>query len=301
MFPDQRRSSGNGIQSGNIIAKEEAPIVTSTSQSATTVLSQSKNIKNSSLSGIQPSNSNKSISGPKDIKEEKEVKIKHEGQKPTMETQGPPPPPTSQYYLHPSYMTASGQFPGYHDPGPTLYRNMLVQSQYAPSYHLQMSRFHGPEDLSRNPSTKALDLLQHHASQCNYGAHKIHELSERALKSPTGQTKVNAPSPSVPVNTNSNVNLQPPNTSSSTLPLAAATGTITSNVTMPQKGIEKHPGGQLPDGTLSCNSGIIPSTKDGSTSGRSPPPQRHVHTHHHTHVGLGYPMYPAQYGGKCFM
>lgn len=36
----------------------------------------------------------------------------------------------------------------------------------------------------------------------------------------------------------------------------------------------------------------------GGADSRSPPPQRHVHTHHHTHVGLGYPMYPAPYGGK---
>lgn len=38
-------------------------------------------------------------------KDDKEAppKVKQEGQKPTMETQGPPPPPTSQFYLHPSF------------------------------------------------------------------------------------------------------------------------------------------------------------------------------------------------------
>lgn len=49
-----------------------------------------------------------------------------------------------------------------------------------------MQRFHAPEDLSRNTSTKALDILQHQAAQYAYNPHKIHELSERALKSPTG-------------------------------------------------------------------------------------------------------------------
>lgn len=233
--------------------------------------------------------SQKSSSLIKDIKsEEKEmIKIKQEGQKPTMETQGPPPPPTSQYYIHPSYMGPAGPF-GF-DGGHPMYRNMLVPgAPYNPSpYHLQMARFHAPEDLSRNPNTKALDLLQHHASQY-YQSHKIHELSERALKSPNSNAKVSVSSPNVPqqnsVSTqggippsntgSSSLNLQPPPTSmppgSGGIPLGS------------QKGSEK-PGSE-------------PSIKDGP-GGRSPPPQRHVHTHHHTHVGLGYPMYPAPYGG----
>lgn len=46
------------------------------------------------------------------------------------------------------------------------------------------------------------------------------------------------------------------------------------------------------------NPADLAAGKDGASGGRSPPPQRHVHTHHHTHVGLGYPMYPAPYGRK---
>lgn len=118
----------------------------------------------------------------KDIKEEKDLpKIRQEGQKPTMETQGPPPPPTSQYFLHPSYISP-GPF-GF-DPGHPMYRNVLMSAgpYNTPPYHLPMARFHAPEDLSRNPGTKALDALHHAASQY-YNSHKIHELSERALKS----------------------------------------------------------------------------------------------------------------------
>uniref|UniRef100_A0A182NLT9 C2H2-type domain-containing protein n=1 Tax=Anopheles dirus TaxID=7168 RepID=A0A182NLT9_9DIPT len=131
-------------------------------------------------------------SGSGNIKqEEKEsamkMKQQQEGQKPTMETQGPPPPPTSQYYSPSLYMSAS---PFGFDPNHQMYRQMLVSTApyNAPPYHLQIPRFnHPPEDLSRNQSTKALDLLQHHASQY-YNSHKIHELSERALKSPTSNS-----------------------------------------------------------------------------------------------------------------
>lgn len=117
----------------------------------------------------------------KDIKhEDKDYKMKQEGQKPTMETQGPPPPPTNQYYL--PYIGPGGS-PFFPDPSHSLYRNMLVPPYNTP-YHLPIARFPTPEDLSRN--TKALDLLQQHASQY-YNTHKIHELSDRVnhLKSPT--------------------------------------------------------------------------------------------------------------------
>lgn len=126
--------------------------------------------------------SSKSNVGPsKDMKhEEKEFKVKQEGQKPTMETQGPPPPPTNQYYL--PYI-GPGASPFFPDPSHSIYRNMLVPPYNTP-YHLPLARFPTPEDLSRN--TKALDLLQQHASQY-YNTHKIHELSDRVnhLKSPT--------------------------------------------------------------------------------------------------------------------
>ncbi|XP_067633114.1 zinc finger protein 608 isoform X2 [Eurosta solidaginis] len=152
-------------------------------------------------------NSGKATNLTKDIskqKQEEEIKIKQEGQKPTMETQGPPPPPTSQYFLHPSYIAPA---PFSFDPNHPMYRNVLMSAagpyNTAP-YHLQMPRYHAPEDLSRNTGTKALDALHHAASQY-YTTHKIHELSERALKSPTsgnsgGQSvavKVSVSSPNV--------------------------------------------------------------------------------------------------------
>ena len=151
--------------------------------------------------------------------EDKEmVKVKQEGQKPTMETQGPPPPPTSQYYLHPPYMNPT---PFGFDPNP-MYRNMLVPtpSYNASPYHLQMARYPSPEDLSRNPNTKALDLLQHHASQY-YNSHKIHELSERALKSPTSNVKVSVSSPNMPPQNsgqNPNIGMPPSNPGGPGLP-----------------------------------------------------------------------------------
>lgn len=114
-----------------------------------------------------------------------------------METQGPPPPPTSQYYL--PYMGPSGN-PFFPDPSHPMYRSMMVPTApYNSPYHMQMARFSSPEDLSRNPNTKALDLLQQHANQY-YNTHKIHELSERVsqMKSPTSNPKIPVTSVSSP-------------------------------------------------------------------------------------------------------
>lgn len=198
----------------------------------------------------------------------KDKEVKQEGVKPTMETQGPPPPPTSQYaYIHPSYMQSPhyGTLP--FDPNHPMYRQMLVPGPYSgsPYLHPQIPRYHAPEDLSRPPQapTKALDLLQHHANQY-YTSHKIHELQERAMKSPTPKTSVASASPS---------NAPPPPSSG---PSNQPAGPPTSQASGPPSGKQ------------------TPGDKDS----RSPPPQRHVHTHHHTHVGLGYPLYPAPYGGK---
>lgn len=72
---------------------------------------------------------------------------------------------------------------------------MLVPSSYNSPYHLQnlqMARFSSPEDLSRSTAnTKALDLLQQHASQY-YNTHKIHELNDRVnqlSKSPSSNIR----------------------------------------------------------------------------------------------------------------
>lgn len=198
-YSDQRRSSASGNPSAsNMNTKDEPPSPSQPppghpSQGHGPPMSQSsanvsQSAQQSKGSKSQPS-SQPPLKQQKDIKtEDKEMlKVKQEGQKPTMETQGPPPPPTSQYYPHSLYMS-TGPF-GF-DPNHQMYRNMLVPaaSYSAPPYHIQIPRYAPPEDLSRNTSTKALDLLQHHASQY-YNSHKIHELREGALKSPTSNVK----------------------------------------------------------------------------------------------------------------
>lgn len=183
--------------------------------------SPAQSATNPSLSSQQPKGSKNQPSTQSSMKQQKDIKtedkemlkVKQEGQKPTMETQGPPPPPTSQYYPHSLYMSA-GPF-GF-DPNHQMYRNMLVPaaSYSAPPYHLQIPRYTSPEDLSRNPSTKALDLLQHHASQY-YNSHKIHELREGALKSPTSNVKVSVSSPNLTQQSSQNPNMCIPPSNSS--------------------------------------------------------------------------------------
>lgn len=179
----------------------------------------------------------------------------------------------------------------------------------ASPYHLSMGRIPTPEDLSRNPNTKALDLLQHHANQY-YNSHKIHELSERALKSPTSNVKVSVSSPNVvqpgggpPMGERGDrpVGLQGP------VPGGMSVGGIPSGSHGPPTGPGQPPKNldkPLVDGPGGKDLNTGNDLKDPAAGpGRSPPPQRlshhHTHTHHHTHVGLGYPLgYPASYGGK---
>lgn len=106
-------------------------------------------------------------------------------------------------------------------------------------------------------------MLQHHAQY--YSSHKIHELQERAIKSPTPKASMASASPSTQTGGPPSSQSSQPNVPSSQVSNAPTSGKQT-------------PG-------------------DITKESRSPPPQRHVHTHHHTHVGLGYPMYPAPYGG----
>lgn len=233
-----------------------------------------------SLSSSSSSSVSKS-STSKDMKtEEKEPKVKQEGQKPTMETQGPPPPPTSQYYL--PYMGPGGN-PFFPDPSHPMYRNMLVPSPapYNASYHLQMARFSSPEDLSRNPNTKALDLLQQHANQY-YNTHKIHELSERhnQLKSPTSNPKIpvtSSPNISQPLpGTNINVTTASPNSSS----LSSSTSVAQSNLTASSSSslsTSQHP----PSKSSDKNDAKDPLSGSNGSLGRgtSPPPQRYFHSH----------------------
>lgn len=231
---------------------------------------------------------------PQDLGKSEDSKSKQEGVKPTMETQGPPPPPTSQYaYIHPSYMQPQhyGALP--FDPGHPVYRGlspMLVPGPYSSNPYLhQLPRYHAPEDLSRPPGGKALDLLQHHANQY-YSAHKIHELQERALKSPTPKTSAASASPSSAGPTPARPPSGPPTS-------VAGPGPPPGQGQQPSGKQQGQPGSQQQQ-----QSAVDASGGNLGKDNRSPPPQRHVHTHHHTHVGLGYPLltgqYPAPYGGK---
>ncbi|XP_065349687.1 zinc finger protein 609 isoform X2 [Cloeon dipterum] len=224
---------------------------------------------------------------------------KQEGVKPTMETQGPPPPTNSYAYFNPNYMQSAHYSTLPFDPNHPVYRGMspmLVPGPYGatPYLHPPM-RYPGPEDLSRGPPpaapTKTLDMLQHHPSQYAYSSHKIHELQERALKSPTPGAKT--PSNPTPPSAGG-----PPPSSVPGGPIATAPGR--SGPPRPSSG-----GATTPSGA-STTKIAPPAAGDKDPLApppmRSPPPQRHVHTHHHTHVGLGYPIlpgqYPSPYGGK---
>lgn len=108
--------SGSSSQMAPLPPTGSGPPTPTGAQSLQSMQQASKNLKSSMLSQSpqqKPSNlSSKESSSDRDRKssqggmtsDEKEMpKVKQEGQKPTMETQGPPPPPTSQFYLHPSF------------------------------------------------------------------------------------------------------------------------------------------------------------------------------------------------------
>lgn len=234
-----------------------------------------------SVSAKAPSSSAKHKEKQQQIDDKKEEKaVKQEGVKPTMETQGPPPPPTSSYYFPSHYLQAPYHSPIAFDQA-HMYRGMSPMMVPAGPYgnspylhhpgqiHPQMSRYHAPENLSRPPSgssSKALDML-HQASQYYPSSHNIHELQERAIKSPTPKVSTaNASSATAP-------NGQPQALSAAQLAPTSGPDWLSAS------------GGAQ---------GAKNSAIDGKDS-RSPPPQRHVHTHHHTHVGLEYPLLPGQY------
>uniref|UniRef100_A0A6M2DQQ9 Putative zinc finger protein 608-like isoform x1 n=1 Tax=Xenopsylla cheopis TaxID=163159 RepID=A0A6M2DQQ9_XENCH len=93
--------------------------------------------------------------------------------------------PQQYTYIHSGYLQSNPYAGLAFDSAHPVYRNMspvqLVPSPYGAGPYLH--RFHNPEDLSRsqNQNPKPLDILQH-ANQ--FYPHKIHELQERALKSP---------------------------------------------------------------------------------------------------------------------
>lgn len=120
-FPsDQRRPGGipSGMPPTNLSGKDDSSSSSSShgppqssgpsqssSQSLQALQQQQKKMHSQSPSQqSKPSNLSKDNDRSKSSNDDKDPpKIKQEGQKPTMETQGPPPPPTSQYFLHPSF------------------------------------------------------------------------------------------------------------------------------------------------------------------------------------------------------
>ncbi|CAN8011387.1 unnamed protein product [Ixodes pacificus] len=208
------------------------------------------------------------------------------GQKPTMETTGPPPP-SNYAYLHPGYLPP--HFPP-HVAFESVYRGL---PHYGGSPYL---RFHvpAPEVPQQAPGPpvvgqvggpqgppKALDLL-HQVSQ-HYSNHKIHELQERAVPSPSPHAGPGDRPPR-----GGPPEKGPPRGDPGPLaPLEAGPkGGGMPVVGVPLGGVPPQqqqgpgPGGGPPGPT---------QNPDGTS--RSPPPQRHLHTHHHTHVGVGYPLY----------
>lgn len=214
-----------------------------------------------------------------------ELKCQQEGQKPTMETTGPPLPSSYTYmhhpgsYLHPSphYLSFDPTHPMYRGMNPMLMPPTAAAAAYpggppTPGHYLpHQLRYDVPPSASPHPQappqmspkrphsiehrqpTKALDLLQQHASQY-YSSHKIQELQDRPNKSPSARAA--SPAGTSTVSSTSRDKLSPPDSTS--------------------------------------------GKRDGSPTSerqRSPPTQRHLHTHHHTHVGVGYPLYDP-YGGK---
>jgi hypothetical protein len=149
---------------------------------------------------------------PESAAKESPVSKADEGVKPTMETRGPPMSTPSSYgFMHPSLMPRPGFPPGLpYDAlssalmglgGPYGAHPFLAAQQLAAArppfgpappqatadllraQFLAPTAVSGPEDLSRGGGVKALDILQQAASQY-FNNHKIHELQERAIKSP---------------------------------------------------------------------------------------------------------------------
>jgi hypothetical protein len=244
------------------------------------------------LSSKESSKRDKSV----DEKEDKnKIKLKEEGVKPTMETTGPPPPPTNGYYFNPSYLPPHHFSPmppfdhshpmfraGAMSPvmmgnpysGAAQYLHPQLRYHVAPPSPIGSMEMPGAPPLppphsqtdplgskihSNTPTPKSLDLL-HGVS--HYGSHKIHELQERALISPTAATT-------------GPLHLQPPSKSVTGSSITAPTGKSIGSVVADPSALSS------------------PGKEDSSSSDRqrSPPPQRHLHTHHHTHVGVGYPIY----------
>ncbi|XP_077556094.1 uncharacterized protein LOC144170278 isoform X3 [Haemaphysalis longicornis] len=239
----------------------------------------------------------KSARTPKEHKEKEPA-----GQKPTMETTGPPPP-ANYAYLHPGYL------PSHFSPHmafESVYRGL--PPPYGASPYL---RFHvPPPEVPQQapgppvapPPPKALDLL-HQVSQ-HYGNHKIHELQERAVPSPSPHVggerppKGGPPEKGPPTSRGGSEGRPPSSGPPPPSMMGMGGGPDLAKGVLGGPGGGGGPlGGQqgppgLPPGVAPPPPGSLVGAPNAPTDGsRSPPPQRHLHTHHHTHVGVGYPIY----------
>jgi len=226
-----------------------------------------------------------------------EKESKNEGSKPTMETQGPPPPPTAGSYAYfPQSYLQGNPYTLPFDPNHHIFRQVMVPSPYPGSPYMHpgnIPRFSQPpsstplpEDLSRSnpaaPPPKPLDILQHHAAQY-FASHKIHELQERALKSPSPQINPNRDC-SGPNQSGGIANLS--STPASPSP-SQGRGNIGTGSTNAER---KQPTDLTKDVKPSINP--LAGSGPGTESSRSPP-IHHVHTHMHSHTHIGYPIIPT--------
>ena len=228
-----------------------------------------------------------------------------------METRGPPPS-NAYNYLHPAFFRPPGMpyehllppgllsLPGY-GPNPYLAPHLAAAAAAAAGFRAPfLPPGAGPEDLSRaaamggSSATKALDLLHQHASQyyavnnaansvsaglgSPLSSHKIHELHERALKSPSSGKSSPAPQGT-------------PSSMSQMTSLSTGTTVTSATTTKSSTDLSGSRNKDIPSPSIN-SARLTPN----SQRGRSPPPLRHVHTHTHTHYGLGYPLLPPPPG-----
>ncbi|CAG2161823.1 unnamed protein product [Oppiella nova] len=255
--------------------------------------SSHKHSTSPSLSSPKPKDSLKKDKSNDEKDDKSKIKLKEEGVKPTMETTGPPPPPTNGYYFNPSYLAPHFSPFDHSHPmfragsmSPVMMGNPYSQQYLPPQLRYHLSPVAPPSPIgsmdipgappinppndplvskmhSNAPNPKNVDLM-HPVS--HFGTHKIHELQERAIISPTATSNTS------PHHLQSSSKAVPPG--SLAVPSTKSMGSAISE----------------------CSALSSPTKEDASDikSGdrqRSPPPQRHLHTHHHTHVGVGYPIY----------
>ena len=133
----------------------------------------------------------------------------------------------------------------------------------------------------QSSATKTLDMLNQQAAAHQFYAaqsHKIHELQERAIKSPSGvSSEKSLSSPIIP----------------SSVPASLSTATTTTSSSSANSGMSKVSSDRLAPSPSIPGVGGRKGSPSPSGSRPSPPPLRHVHTHTHTHFGLGgYPLLP---------